>query len=195
MIHLVAATLVALLTVEVANPVSTYLPTIIGPSLAIPSPYNIQAQAIVLQAGDMAAGFHLDKSEAVAIPDAVVAWGGVSAHKTQFSNGSPQLSELSKVESGAVVFLAVSGAKQAFDAEVAFDEQEPSYERVTAPSYGDETAAFRSVGTLNGQLVATYYLYFYKGNVWGAIRIEGDPDLTELENVEPYIQMMLEKIH
>jgi hypothetical protein len=200
MIRLLVATLVALFTLGIASPVTTYLPAITGhsngtpPVPAVPSPYNVQAQEVVLQAEDMSSEFQLDKSEAMTFSDEVRSWGAVSAYQTQFSNQPAQPSALSKVESAAVVFLTVAGANQAYDAEVDYKEQEGIYTRITAPAYGDESAAFQANGSLNGQPIEQYYLFFYKGNVWVAIRIEGAADLTELADAEPYIQKVLEKI-
>jgi hypothetical protein len=51
-----------------------------------------------------------------------------------------------------------------------------------------------SSGFENGQPIEIYYVIFYKGNVWGAILIKGATVTTEVEDAEPYVQAMLEKI-
>jgi hypothetical protein len=210
LIRILVATLSSLLIFGAANPGSIYLPMISSGStptrsatetstptltpIPEPSPYNVQAQAVVLQQEDMPPGFQLTNSEAISITGDAKAWGGVSAHRTYFSNEAARPFGPTKVEAGVVVFQTSAGANQAFDAEIDFTEQASSYTRISAPTYGDASAAFVASGTVEGQLVETFYIFVYLGNVWAGVRIEGLAGVTELEDSGPYIQIMLEKL-
>jgi hypothetical protein len=162
---------------------------------SLPSPYNVQAQDIVLQLGDMASEFHLESSEVLTLSTQAVTWGAVSAYRTRFSSDVAQPTVPTKVQSAVVVFRAESGAANAFAAEINYSQHVPGYTQIPVATHGNATEAYRATGTFNGQAVNTYYVFAYQGNVWAAILINGPADVTELADAESYLDIVLGKLH
>jgi hypothetical protein len=148
----------------------------------------------VLQLAELPPGFQLDSSETMVLSDEALAWGAVSGYQTRFLDPAAQPAGPNRVESAVVVFRTQGGAKNAFDAEIGYTEQAPDYTRLAVATYGNESAAFGAVGTLNGQSLDTFYLFAYQGNVWVGILIKGPSDGTDLEDAVPYLQQVLGKL-
>jgi hypothetical protein len=178
-------------TTQVGNQTATSTATPTQTSTpAVPSPYNVQAKDIVLQTSDIPEGSQMDDSEALTLTDEAIAWGGVNGHVTHLSNQAEHL----LMESKVLVFETKVGASQAIAYAVDVFEQDPSYTRVSIPTYGDESAAFVSTRTMKGQLVETYYMTSYLGNVWTGLLIEGPAEKIDVEDATSYTQRMLEKL-
>jgi hypothetical protein len=198
------ATLLATLTLTPYTPTPSVSPTPVSNTPAatptptrtasVPTPYNVQAQDIVLQLEEMPSGFQLDKSEALQLSDEMVAWGGVSGHVTWFSNEAERDSGPTIVQNSSYVFENEAGANLAHSSTIEYAEHELGYTRVSIPSYGDGSVALVAVSTDEGQEWETYYVFFYKGNVWAALLIQGLAHVTEVEDAMPYVQRILDKL-
>ena len=174
---------------QAATPTPTPTPT-----ASVPSPYNVQAQDIVLQLEDMPPGFQLDKSEPLQISDEMAAWGCINGHVTWFSNEAERDSGPTMVQSISCVFENEADANLAYSNTIAHTEHELGYTRIPISSYGDESTALVATSTINGQEGETYYVFFYQGNVWAALLVQGLAHVTEVEDATPYVQRILDKL-
>jgi hypothetical protein len=124
-------------------PYSIHFPLI---GKAQPSPCNASARALVLQPGDLPAGYLLDGAGPVTLNPEVQALGAADGYRASYSNDEMLFAGTLLVDSAGLVFYTPEGARAYLAWVAARAAGDPGMERVALPvALGEESLAVKSV--------------------------------------------------
>lgn len=155
----------------------------------VATPHNPRAQDIVLALSDMPSGYALNQEESGPLDPGEAA---VDAYQVWYENWDLIWSGTPVVVNISTVFKTIESARgyvrvadQEFDAD-------PEYSRISCPTLGDETIAYRQV--IEEDDIVVYFVLFRKDNLVATVMTDGLIGIAEFDTALSFAQTVLDKI-
>jgi hypothetical protein len=163
----------------------------------VATPHNPSAQSLVLSLSDLPSGYALEEEDSGPLefsPEARER-GAVDGYEVMYTDWDLIFSGTPLVYNFAVVLTTPQVAHSYFEAVGQATQEDPGYSRVSCPTLGDETSAYRGVFEEDEIDIVAYVIVFRKDNLTAAIFTDGLLGAAEFDTALSFAQTALDKMN